>query len=287
MAHAWAHIADYRSDDIPAQDELSALTQVWTEHRGRLAEKQAYREFEEKLIREWSIETGLIERLYTLDRKITQLLIERGLRTNLIPNTNGLNPEALIAMISDHKSTVESVFASVKNERPLSTSYIKELHALITKNQPYVDGIDRFGRKAQSPLLRGEYKKLSNNPRRQDGSVHEYCPPEHVASEMDRLLELHHSHAGVAPEVEAAWLHHRFTQIHPFQDGNGRVARALATLVFIKAGWLPLVIRDRDRVEYINALEEADSGNLEPLVNLFARLQRLKLVRAISIADDA
>ncbi len=61
MAHAWGHIADYRSDDIPAQDELSELTQVWTEHRGRLAEKQAYREFEEKLIREWSIETGLLE----------------------------------------------------------------------------------------------------------------------------------------------------------------------------------------------------------------------------------
>ena len=61
MAHAWAHIADYLSDDIPAQDELSALTQVWTEQRGRLAEKQAYREFEENLIREWSIETGLLE----------------------------------------------------------------------------------------------------------------------------------------------------------------------------------------------------------------------------------
>lgn len=61
MAHAWAHIADYRSDDIPAQDELSALTQVWTEPRGRLAEKQAYREFEENLIREWLIETGLLE----------------------------------------------------------------------------------------------------------------------------------------------------------------------------------------------------------------------------------
>jgi Fic family protein len=48
----------------------------------------------------------------------------------------------------------------------------------------------------------------------------------HVAAEMDKLVELHREHraAGVAPEVESAWLHHRFTQIHPFQDGNGRVA---------------------------------------------------------------
>ena len=43
------------------------------------------------------------------------------------------------------------------------------------------------------------------------------------------------------PEVEAAWLHHRFGQIHPFQDGNGRVARALATMIFLRAGFVPLV----------------------------------------------
>lgn len=286
MAHTWTHIEDYRSGDVLAHDELSALAQVWIEQRERLIERQSYRDFEEKLLREWSIETGLIERLYALDRGITQLLIEHGLRSHLIPNTNGSNPETTIAMVSDHKSAVESVFSFVKDERSLSTSYIKELHGLITKTQTHVEGIDTLGIKRRYPLLHGEYKKLPNNPRRPDGSVHEYCPPEHVASEMDSLLEMHHSHAEVAPEVEAAWLHHRFTQIHPFQDGNGRVARTLATLVFIKAGLLPLVIRDRDRAEYIKALEDADAGNLKPLINLFARQQRRKLIDAISIADD-
>ena len=51
---------------------------------------------------------------------------------------------------------------------------------------------------------------------------------------------------GVPVEVEAAWLHHRFTQIHPYQDGNGRVARALASLLFIKAGWFPVVVTRDD-----------------------------------------
>ena len=46
-----------------------------------------------------------------------------------------------------------------------------------------------------------------------------------------------HQGCGVPLEVEAAWLHHRFTQIHPFEDGNGRVARALASLVFIPDGF--------------------------------------------------
>ena len=61
--------------------------------------------------------------------------------------------------------------------------------------------------------------------------------------------ELHRNHHDVAPEVEAAWLHHRFTQIHPFQDGNGRIARALATLIFVKG--LATAGRSRQRTRQI------------------------------------
>ena len=109
-----------------------------------------------------------------------------------------------------------------------------------------------------------------------DGSVHEYCPPEQVASEMDRLIQLHHLHKAqqIPPEIESAWLHHRFTQIHPFQDGNGRVARCLASLVFIQSGWFPLVLTRDDRAVYIEASEAADRGNLSSLVNLFAKTQK-------------
>ena len=64
------------------------------------------------------------------------------------------------------------------------------------------------------------------------------------------------------PVIVAAWFHHRFTQIHPYQDGNGRVARALTTLILLRADLLPLVV-DRDlRVEYIKALELADQKQL-------------------------
>ena len=100
---------------------------------------------------------------------------------------------------------------------------------------------------------------------------------------MDRLIELHEAHVSVPPEVEAAWLHHRFTQIHPFQDGNGRIARALATLVFVKAGWFPLVVRNEELALYLDALEQADRGDLRELVKLFAGLQKDELIKALSV----
>ncbi len=81
---------------------------------------------------------------------------------------------------------------------------------------------------------------------------------------MDRLIHWHEEHVQreIPPEVEAAWLHHRFTQIHPFQDGNGRVARAIASLIFIKANWFPLVVRSDEKAKYLDELEKADFGNL-------------------------
>lgn len=283
----WEPIRDYpiEPNDL-AQSEMRALKKVWDEQRARLAALDAFRRFNEKLKREWAIETGLIERLYVLDRGVTQLLIERGIHASFLPHGAVSNPESVISMINDHQAVVEGIFDFVKGNRELSTSYIKEIHALTTRHQDSVEGVDPYGERIHIPLLRGAYKTFSNNPSRPNGTLHEYCPPAHVAAEMDRLIEMHNQHTGVSPEVEAAWLHHRFVQIHPFQDGNGRVARALATLVFVKSGWFPLVVRDRDRSKYIEALEAADGGDLGELVKHFADSQKDDFVSALSIAAD-
>lgn len=81
-------------------------------------------------------------------------------------------------------------------------------------------------------------------------------------------------------------MHHRFTQIHPFQDGNGRVARCLASLVFIQASWFPLVLTRDDRAIYIEALEEADQGNLSDLINLFAKSQKQAFLRSLGLSEQ-
>jgi hypothetical protein len=136
-------------------------------------------------------------------------------------------------------------------------------------------------------MRHGEFKQLPNNPARPDGSTHHYAPPEQVESETDQLLEglqLLEEESPVA--VQAAWLHHRFTQIHPFQDGNGRVARALTNMVFIRAGLFPLVVNRRDRARYIDALEAADAGDLAPLIDLFAEIESQTIIEALSVAVD-
>ena len=289
--HKWRPIADYECPPTElARTELRDLWEVWNEQAMKVGSdgSGALKNFNEKLKRAWAIETGLIERVYTLDRGVTRILIERGIDAALIPHGSGnSSPQKTIAIINDHREAVEGLFAFVKGNRELSVSYIKELHDQLTNNQEFAEGVDPSGKIRNVPLLRGEFKKQANNPLRPDGLVHEYCPPEHVSSEMDNLIEMHKRHENVDPEVESAWLHHRFTQIHPFQDGNGRVARCLATLVFIKEGLFPLVIRDitEERIAYLDALEEADRGKLAPLVGVFFSFQKKMILQALEVAS--
>lgn len=216
------------------------------------------------------------------------MLIEKGIEASLIPHgSTDKPPEEIVSILKDQEEALQGVFEFVKRNRELSTAYIKELHQVLTRHQNTVQAINGLGRLVELELIHGEWKKHPNNPKRPDGETHEYCPPEHVAAEMDHLIEMHRQHTkqDVPPEVEAAWLHHRFTQIHPFQDGNGRIARALASLIFLRSNWFPLVINRDQRSDYIIALEQADNGNLTPLVSLFSNIQKSSFLKAFSISE--
>jgi hypothetical protein len=105
---------------------------------------------------------------------------------------------------------------------------------------------------------------------------------------MDRLVSIYHQLPDEAPEVRSAWLHHAFTSIHPFEDGNGRVARALASVDFIRAGMFPLLVDRADKYsDYIPALERADSGDLCKLIEFFYKREERVAIRAISLAETA
>jgi hypothetical protein len=90
---------------------------------------------------------------------------------------------------------------------------------------------------------------------------------------MERLIRIYEDESDAHPLVRSAWLHHRFIQIHPFEDGNGRVARALTLLVLLRDRYAPLVVDRRQRETYIAALDSANEGDLSDLIRLFARLE--------------
>ena len=148
------------------------------------------------------------------------------------------------------------------------------MHHLLTRHQAGAPGIDSRGRRVQVDLLRGEYKLRPNNPRREDGLIHEYCPPEQVRSEMDRLFEMYEGFKAMPlpTEVRAAWLHHRYVQIHPFQDGNGRTGRLLMAYEFARNHEFAPIIAAAEKPAYLDMMQASDEGigGVQRLASYFA-----------------
>lgn len=286
----WKHIeltSTWLTCDTSTIDDLSPS---WFARREVLQNNsQEYHDFITELKREHAIETGIIERMYDLEKGITETFIKKGfVESYLSHNDTNVPVPKLLAHLTDHLDAVDFVFDVVKLNRALSIGFIKDLHSLVTRNQEYAEGRDQFGTKTKIDLLKGEFKRFENNPTREDGTIVLYCPPDHVAAEMDNLVSIYNDaeNKAIHPLICATWFHHAFTTIHPFQDGNGRVARLLASLILIKHGLFPFtVLREEAKIKYIDALEKADNGEPHPLVEYFAEVQKRHIEKALNLKE--
>jgi Fic family protein len=109
-------------------------------------------------------------------------------------------------------------------------------------------------------------------------------PPDYskVPKRMDGLLESMRT-SNMEPLTRAAVFHHGFVAIHPFSDGNGRMARLLNNLLLIQKGYPPIVLRNDDRPKYYRYLRLADSGNPVPFTNFIGRALEESLLHYLSI----
>lgn len=104
-----------------------------------------------------------------------------------------------------------------------------------------------------------------------DGAT--YQPPNHgiVPSLVDRMMAALAQPGGESGLLRAVWAHWAIARIHPFRDGNGRMARLWQDLVLFRENLTCAIIRPEDRNDYLNALGSADEGEFNPLVQLIAQ----------------
>ncbi len=254
---------------------VDALREAWDVSLAQ-ASPGEFAEARRRSLRRHAIETGIIERLYKVGWGVTEALVAEGLTAEVAAREGGLDDDAL-EIIRSQYDALEFLAEAARDGTDLSVRFVCELHQALCRTQATYEARNDLGQILQVPFHRGTWKMQPNYVRRHDGTLLTYTPPEHVQSHMERLLELHKATVGEHPVVRAAWLHHRFIRIHPFEDGNGRVARALTLLVLLRAQYAPLVVDRTQRDAYIDALEQANDGDLRDLVRLFARLEIVAL----------
>ncbi|UGQ15655.1 Fic family protein [Yinghuangia sp. ASG 101] len=256
-------------------DSVRALQRAWQAVVS--ANDTAFQEARRRSLRRHAIETGIIERLYDVDRGVTEALVAEGLTADAVARAgDGVVSEDVLELIRSQYEALEFLTEAARSGRDVSVSLIKELHVALTRRQPTYTATGQ-GIVFQAALHHGQWKTQKNHVTRPDGSLLEYTPPEQVPAQMDELVKLYQATEGTDPVVRAAWLHHRFVRIHPFEDGNGRVARCLTLLGLLKCDLAPLVVDRRERDRYLRCLDQANEGDLRPLVRFFAELEIVAL----------
>ncbi len=98
--------------------------------------------------------------------------------------------------------------------------------------------------------------------------------PKHsqVPIEFKKLMKWYaHNKNRYHPVTLASYFHVAFESIHPFRDGNGRVGRLVSNYILKDSGFPMIDIKYNDRRRYYESLQEADKGNLKPMIDLVTK----------------
>ncbi len=155
-------------------------------------------------------------------------------------------------------------------ERPLTESAIRQLHEVLLVQPYWRDAVTPTGQPTRKQILVGTYKTVPNHVQLSNGEVFYYATPEETPAMMKEMMEWYRreEEAGeLHPLQLAALLHYRFVRIHPFDDGNGRLSRLLMNYALLRNNYPPVVIKSEDKKNYLFALNQADTGNLDAFVS--------------------
>lgn len=89
------------------------------------------------------------------------------------------------------------------------------------------------------------------------------------------------------PLLIASSFHQQFIDIHPFGDGNGRMARILTNLILMVCNYAPIIIRTENREEYYQVLNESSATDPTEIAIFFGNLliQSLEMTLAVAKGD--
>lgn len=225
-----------------------------------------------------AIDTGAIEGLYEVDRGFTFTV---AMEAALWESELAKKGEHVRPLFEAQLHAYDYILDLATKAQPISEAALRALHAEVCRAQATYRVVTAIGPQEHA-LPKGEYKALPNHVRTRKGADHSYAPVAVTPAEMARLVQELRSEPFLAahPVIQAAYAHYALVVIHPFADGNGRVARALASAFTYRAIRMPIVILNEHKNAYLDSLEAADSDDFQVFVDfILARaLDTIKLV---------
>jgi cell filamentation protein, protein adenylyltransferase len=211
--------------------------------------------------------------IHHLDKKQWQRFTEEFVyNTNAIEGSTVLKKEVLDILEKskvnepeeiETKGVAKAVNFIRNTNQDLSLKLIKYLHKLCFKG---------------SKDFAGNFRNVDVVIRNSKGEIiHQGTPIKNLQRELNNYIEWYKKNKRkFKPLVLAAIMHNQFENIHPFQDGNGRVGRLLLNFMLLKNNYPPINIILEDRLEYYSTLQQYSKNNdLKPtlvfLINQYSK----------------
>lgn len=146
-------------------------------------------------------------------------------------------------------------------DHPLTQNFVRQLHKTLLREDYTVYRNLPGGVQTSHVIHAGQYKTRPNSVITRYGDRFEYATPEETPALMSDLINWYNDaeKLGKYTPVElAALFHYRYIRIHPFEDGNGRIARLMVNYILARHDWPMIVVRSRNKQQYIEALHKSD-----------------------------
>ncbi len=239
------------------REELSSLSPLKTDVENRILQK---------IRLEWNFNSIVGDR-NSLSFEETRTLITQG-------TTKGNKPLKDYIEMKIHNETISWMFEIASLGFVLNEDFIKQIHESILLEPYEVQSFTKKGKPILKMVELGKYKQTPNYFFGQNGKILDFATPEETPEKMRELLDWF-AEERQKPEVNAVSLathfHYKFVKIQPFDDANGRIAKFLTNLILMQFGYPPIVIKRSEKNVYHFALQEADKGKIETLLDFIAR----------------
>ncbi len=248
-------------------EKIDTLYKEWTELQPLSLENQ--KRLGQKFMLEFNYNSNHIEG-NTLTYGQTKLLLMFG-------ETTGDAKLRDYEEMKAHNVGLELVQREAKDkERPLTENFIRELNRTIL-----VEDFYKMSKDGGRYLVKvGQYKTRPNSVITATGEVFDYAFPEETPALMTDLVKWYNEEEAkgeLCPIQLATLFHYRYIRIHPFEDGNGRIARLLVNYILMRHGYPMVIVQSKDKENYLNVLHKCDiEVGLNPSDGANAQLKQVE-----------
>lgn len=234
------------------------------------AGEQAWADTQDRLVRAATLESAALDGLFPANPELISTVLDGAIRE---PESSDEMTEAIELIAECHRRALILAGEAAADSRVIDINLMAVLQDVITESQATYTVTTEQGVNVEVELPRRQYKPVSNYLVLPGGGLAVFTPAGRVAAEMARLADELSSpdFAVLHPAVQAAYAHYALTAIHPFADGNGRLARTVASIFLMPSTGLPFLVFADQWPSYYQALKNATQNqDAQSLVDYFA-----------------